>query len=74
MTHDLDMIELERRLFPKPVDTWTPDDWAAFFVTAQELVDEYGKEHVLAIVNELVLAGAGATAVMADAIRHSVRA
>jgi hypothetical protein len=48
--------KLERQLFPKPVGTWTPDDWATFFVTAQKLVDNYGKEHVLALVNELVLA------------------
>jgi hypothetical protein len=74
MTDDLDITEPERQLFPKPVGTWTPDDWATFFVTAQKLVDNYGKEHVLALVNELVLADAGATTVMADAIRHSVRA
>ncbi|HXO54347.1 MAG TPA: hypothetical protein VN888_25750 [Mycobacterium sp.] len=43
-------------------------------MTAQKLVDNYGKEHVLALVNELVLADAGATTVMADPIRHSVRA
>ena len=27
MTDDLDITELERQLFPKPVGTWTPDDW-----------------------------------------------
>ena len=53
--------ELERRLFAKPVGTWTADDWAAFFATAQRLVDEYGKERVLVMVNELVLVDAGPT-------------
>ena len=28
MSDVFDITELERRLFPKPVDTWTPDDWA----------------------------------------------
>ena len=74
MADDIDLLELERRLFPKPVGTWTPDDWAMFFATAQQLVDEYGKEHILAMVNELVFVEAGPTTVMADAIRHSIRA
>ena len=71
---DLDLAEFERRLFPTPVGTWTPDDWYALFATAQQLADEYGKEYVLAMVNELVAVGAGPTTVMADAIRHSIRA
>ncbi|CAN5779752.1 hypothetical protein BH09ACT7_BH09ACT7_33420 [soil metagenome] len=73
MTHDLDIAELERRLFPRPVDAWLPDEWAAFFVQAQSLVDEYGKDHILAMVDDLVLAGAAATPAAADAIRHSIR-
>ncbi|PXW99152.1 hypothetical protein [Mycolicibacterium moriokaense] len=71
---NLDLAEFERRLFPSPVGTWTPDDWHALFATAQQLADKYGKEYVLAMVNELVPVGAGPTTVMADAIRHSTRA
>ena len=70
MVDDLaDLSEVERRLFPQPVDTWTPDDWATFFATAQRLADQYGKEHIMALVDELVLVGAGPTREMADAIR-----
>jgi hypothetical protein len=68
-----DLSQLERCLFPKPADTWTPDDWAAFFATAQQLADQYGKEHTVAMVDELVLLDAGPTREMADAIRHSIR-
>ncbi|MDT5320317.1 MAG: hypothetical protein QOD88_2839 [Mycobacterium sp.] len=68
-----DPSELERRLFPKPVDRWRPGDWVAFFATAQQLADQYGKEHVLAMVEELVRVDAGPTREMADAIRHSIR-
>ena len=64
-----DLSEVERRLFPQPVGTWTPDDWAAFFAIAQRLADQYGKEHIVALVDELVLVGAGPTREMADAIR-----
>ena len=70
MVDDLaDLSEVERRLFPQPVGTWTPDDWAAFFAIAQRLADQYGKEHIVALVDELVLVGAGPTREMADAIR-----
>ena len=50
----LDLSELERRLFPKPADTWTPDDWFAFFACAQQLADKYGKDQILAMVDEFV--------------------
>jgi hypothetical protein len=69
----LDLFELERRLFPKPADTWTPDDWFAFFAAAQQLADKYGKDQIVAMVEELLLIGAGPTKEIADAIRHSVR-
>jgi hypothetical protein len=69
----LDLSELERRLFPKPADTWTPDDWFAFFASAQQLADKYGKDQIVAMVDELLLIGAGPTKEMADAVRHSVR-
>jgi len=52
----LDLSELERRLFPKPAHTWTPDDWFAFFACAQQLADKYGKDQILAMVDELLLA------------------
>jgi hypothetical protein len=65
---------LERRLFARPADEWTPDDWFSFFGTAQILADKYGRDQVLTLVNELVSIGAGATAATADAIRHSIRA
>jgi hypothetical protein len=71
---DLDLPELERRLFPKPVSIWTPSDWYAFFATAQQLADVYGKDRILAMVEELVFIGAEATTLTADAIRHSIRA
>jgi len=65
---------LNGNCFPSRSAPGHPTTGATFFVTAQKLVDNYGKEHVLALVNELVLADAGATTVMADPIRHSVRA
>jgi hypothetical protein len=68
-----DLSEVERRLFPKRSDTWTPDDWFTFFATAQRLADQYGKEHIVAMVDELLLVGTGPTKEMADAIRHSIR-
>ncbi|MET0701138.1 MAG: hypothetical protein ABWY93_15890 [Mycobacterium sp.] len=73
MSGGLDIAEFERRLFPRPVDVWSPDDWAAFFAVAQKLVDEYGKDEVLAAVSDLVLAGVAAPSAV-DAIRHSVQA
>jgi hypothetical protein len=62
-----DLSEVERRLFPKPADTWTPNDWFTFFATAQRLADQYGKERIVALVDELVLVGAGPTR---DGRRH----
>jgi hypothetical protein len=69
----LDIAELEQRLFPKPVGTWGPEDWLVFFATAQQLADRYGKDQIVAMVDELLLIGAGPTKEMADAIRFSVR-
>lgn len=74
MPYDLDLAEIEQRLFSKPVDTWTPDEWWKFLATAQRLVDDYGKESVLAAVNELALLDVGYARTIADVIRHSTRA
>ena len=74
MADDMDVAQLEQRLLPKPMDTWTPQDWWAFFLTAQHLVDEYGKEPVLAAFDELALIHGAAVKVIGGAIRHSIRA
>lgn len=34
MADELNLAELEQRLFAKPVDEWTPNDWLSFFGAA----------------------------------------
>ena len=74
MADDVDLVELEARLLPKPLAEWTPDDWPGFVGTAQSLADKYGKELILATLEELALIHGSEARVLGDVIRHSVRA
>jgi hypothetical protein len=50
-----------------------PTTGQRFFATAKQLADQYGEEHIVSMVDELVLLDAGPTSETADAIRHSIR-
>jgi hypothetical protein len=70
MSDELNLAELERRLYPEGRRLLTPEGYDAFCATMQELIAEYGADRIMPMMNELSALNTMSGTVTAVSGRH----